>query len=65
MPEEEETWVEWSREELLNKGCMYWADFAKMPKSDNKQTVTVTISKEHVINEKFLLDILERIAKEA
>lgn len=36
-----------------------------MPKSDNKQTVTVAIPKEHVINEEFLLDILERIAKEA
>lgn len=64
MPEEE-SWVEWSREELLIKGCMYWADFSEMPKSDNKQTVTVAIPKEHVINEEFLLDILERIAKEA
>lgn len=41
------------------------ADFSEMPKSDNKQTVTVAIPKEHVINEEFLLDILERIAKEA
>lgn len=65
MPEDETSWVQWSREELLIKGCMYWADFSRMPKSDHKGTVTITIPKEHVVNKEFLLDILERIAKEA
>jgi len=65
MPEEEASWVQWSREELLIKGCMYWADFSKMPKSDHKETVTISIPKGHVVNKEFLLDILERQAKEA
>ena len=65
MPEEEASWVQWSREELLIKGCMYWADFSKMPKSDHKETVTISIPKGHVENKEFLLDILERQAKEA
>ncbi len=47
------------------KGCMYWADFSKMPKSDHKETVTISIPKGHVVNKEFLLDILERQAKEA
>lgn len=64
MPEDEGAWVQWTREELLIKGCMYWADFSDMPRSDNRETVTVAIPKSHVVNKEFLLEILERKAKE-
>ena len=43
---------------------MYWADFSAQERSDNTGTVTVRLEKDNVINQKSLLNILERIAKE-
>lgn len=62
LPESE--WVKWSTEELLIKGCMYWASFAGWPESDNASTVNVTIDKANVISDTSLLDILNKIARE-
>lgn len=64
LPEDEETWVEWSEKELLIKGRMYWADFSDKLPSDNKTTVTVSIDKKNLINKDTLLGILEKIARE-
>lgn len=64
LPENESEWVKWSTEELLIKGCMYWADFSDKNRSDNAGTVTVRLEKDNVINQESLLNILERIAKE-
>lgn len=64
LPEDENEWVKWSTEELLIKGCMYWADFSTQQISDNSDTVSVRLEKQNVINQETLLNILERIAKE-
>ena len=41
-----------------------WADFSNESPSDNKNTVTVSICKDNLINGDTLLEILEKIAKE-
>lgn len=64
LPEDEKDWVKWSTEELLIRGCMYWADFSTQQRSDNSGTITVRIEKANIINQETLLDILEKIAKE-
>lgn len=64
LPEDENDWVKWSTEELLIKGCMYWADFSTQQKSENSETVSVRINKENIINQETLSEILEKIAKE-
>ena len=64
LPEDKEQWINWTQEELLIRGCMYWADFSLEAELSNKETVNVTISKKHVINAESLQKILERIAKE-
>ena len=64
IPENEQDWVEWSPDELLIRGCMYWADFSGKAESNNSSTVTVTVDKKNVINSDSLCDILEKIAKE-
>lgn len=64
LPEDEKEWIKWSSEELLIKGCMYWADFSTESESRNSGTVSVKINKNNVINSETLHDILERIAKE-
>ena len=64
LPEDENTWVKWSTEELLIRGCMYWAEFSTQQPSNNVGTVSVRINKSQVLNQESLLNILEKIAKE-
>ena len=64
MPESQEEWVRWSTEELLLRGCMYWASFSGEAESHNKDSVNVKIDKKNVINDSTLCDILNKIAKE-
>lgn len=64
LPEDQNEWIQWSTEELLLKGCMYWASFAGKTESKNEGTISVTLDKKNAINEKTLQSILEKIAKE-
>ncbi len=64
LPEKEKLWVNWTEDELLIKGCMYWAEFSKETESSNEGTVSVKINKKNVINVESLQNILEMIAKE-
>lgn len=64
LPENEEEWIEWTTEELLIRGCMYWKSFSDCEKSDNKGIVSVKIKKSNVVNRQTLNDILTKIAKE-
>ncbi|MBQ9589613.1 MAG: DUF4365 domain-containing protein [Butyrivibrio sp.] len=64
FPEKTDDWVQWSPEDLLIKGRMYWADFSSSPKTDNQSTINVNIPKTNIVNQSFLLETLEKIAKE-
>lgn len=64
LPEKDEEWLSWSREELLLKGCMYWAEFSGEQESSNIGTVSVRIEKKNVLNTEMLLLILEKVARE-
>ena len=58
LPEDENDWVKWSKEELLIKGVMYWAEFSGQNKSSNKGTITIEIDKKHVVNSDTLQTLL-------
>ena len=64
LPEDDSSWVHWTSEELLIRGCMYWAEFSTQQRSSNSGTVSVKINKSQVLNQKTLLAILEKIARE-
>lgn len=64
LPKEDSTWVNWSIDELLVKGTMYWMDFSSNTPSSNSETITVTIPKSNVVSPDTLLEILTKIAKE-
>lgn len=64
LPEESDEWVSWSQEELMIKGCMYWAEFFGETESMNTGSVSVKIDKKNVINAETLQEILEKIARE-
>ena len=63
LPENETDWVAWSPEELLIKGCMYWADLSSETESNNKNTVDIKIDKSNLINVETLLQMMEKIAR--
>lgn len=60
----EKAWVMWSKEDLLIKGCMYWAEFSGESESNNENTVNIKINKDNVINTESLNYIMEKIARE-
>lgn len=64
LPENEELWLNCTEEELLIRGCMYWAEFSGKAESSNEGTVSVKIDKKNIINVESLQEILELIAKE-
>ena len=64
LPEDANTWVQWSPGELLIKGRMYWLDLSAAKKTANQSTVSVKIPKANAVNQSFLLGTLEKIAKE-
>ncbi len=64
LPDNEEEWVKWTREELMLKGCMYWAEFSLEEKSENTASVNVNFDKNNVINSETLIYLLKKIAKE-
>ena len=63
LPEDDNTWIKWSTEELLIKGCMYWADFSHCKKSDNKENITVKLQKNNVLNQQTIYSVLDKLAK--
>lgn len=64
LPENEDLWIDCTEEELLIRGCMYWAEFSGKIESANEGTVSVKIDKKNIINAESLQEILELIAKE-
>ena len=64
LQDNESEWVNWSTEELLIKGSMYWVNFEGHKKTDNTSTVAVHIPIENTINQNSLTHMLERIAEE-
>lgn len=45
LPEDYSEWVHWTQEDLLIKGCMYWASFSEKQMSDNSNWVSVKLDK--------------------
>jgi len=64
LPENEELWIDCTEEELLIRGCMYWAEFSGKTESANEGTISVKIDKKNMITVESLQEILELIAKE-
>ena len=64
LPEDYSEWVHWTQEDLLIKGCMYWASFSEKQMSDNSNWVSIKLDKKNVLNGKSLLCLLDKIAKE-
>lgn len=64
LPENKNEWLQWTTEELLIKGCMYWSEFSKNKRSANSGSVTITINKGQTLHSESLNELLEKIARE-
>lgn len=64
LPGEREEWVNWTPEELLLRGTMYWERFDSREKSENTGTVSVSLPKANLLGPETLNAILQRIAEE-
>lgn len=64
LPENEEEWVKWSKEELVLHGKMFWLSLHGCKKSDNKSSVTVTIPLSNALNDENIETLLIRAAQE-
>ena len=64
LPEDESSWVKWTTEALLLKGCMYWTELSQSEVSNNESTVSIKINKQNVITAETLSKILDKIARE-
>lgn len=64
LPENEEEWVKWSKEELVLHGKMFWLSLHGCQESDNKSSVTVTIPLSNALNDENIETLLIRAAQE-
>lgn len=65
LPEEtEQNWVEWTEEELLIHGQMYWTCLRQCEPTESESTVTVEFPKNNTLHAEALENLLERIAND-
>lgn len=64
LPEKEEEWIKWSRDELLLRGTMFWLSLYGKQESDNAESVSVTIPLSNLLNIETIEILLERVARE-
>ena len=64
LPEDPSEWVHWTQEELMLRGCMYWADFSDQPPTKNESTITVELARQNMLNSEALDGLLRRRAEE-
>lgn len=64
LPKDQEEWIQWTPEELMMKGKMYWFNLQKCKPSDNKGTVSIKIPLENILNNETINHLLERVAEE-
>ena len=64
IPENQIEWINWTPEDLMLKGCMYWLSLANNEETNNTGFVTIKIPKSNALNCETLHNILEKIARE-
>lgn len=64
LPENKDEWVKWTPQELLIKGQMYWEKFSNNQRCENKNSITIEISKKNILNIENLPNVIKKIAME-
>ncbi len=64
LPEDDESWVDWNKEELSLRGKMFWLSLQNNELSSNKESVTVKIPKSNVLNNISVEELLKKVAEE-
>lgn len=64
LPEEKEAWTQWTPDELILKGKMFWLSLQDKEVSDNKDNVTVKIPRENILNADTIEGLIKKAAEE-
>lgn len=64
LPANSDEWVQWTQDDLMIKGRMYWKSFDNAIETKNTDTITVRIDKNQFVSSEALLQLLQRIAEE-
>lgn len=64
LPQNEEEWLYWTKEELTLRATMYWISLQNCSISENTGTVSIKIPSENILNPNTLENLLEVAARE-
>lgn len=60
LPKDEKEWLSVKPEELVLRRCAYWANLAKSPETENKESVTISIENKNRFNVEGLKALMEQ-----
>lgn len=63
MPSDEAQWIELSKDWLKIKKCAYWISLRGRPRSDNSESISITIPAGKLLTKETLRDIVVRVSK--
>lgn len=64
LPEKEEEWINWTTNELMINGKMYWLSLQSNKLTENKDSISIKIPKENILNNVTIEQLIEKAAKE-
>lgn len=64
MPKEEEQWIEQTSDWLKIKKCAYWISLKGMPKTDNTESISITIPSDQLLTKDSFQDIMVKISRQ-
>ena len=64
LPEKEEEWINWTTNELMINGKMYWLSLQSNKLTENNDSISIKIPKENILNNVTIEQLIEKAAKE-
>ena len=64
LSEKEEEWINWTTNELMINGKMYWLSLQSNKLTENKDSISIKIPKENILNNVTIEQLIEKAAKE-
>lgn len=64
LSEKEEEWINWATNELMINGKMYWLSLQSNKLTENKDSISIKIPKENILNNVTIEQLIEKAAKE-
>ena len=60
LPRQEERWLKLTAKKMVLRRCAYWATLKKQPKTPNRRTITVSLSRRNLFDVTGLRSLMEQ-----